>query len=83
MASGTIETMSISGSGFESGATVTFEDESGPEPTGSVTSVSASLIIVEIDAKSGGPNRDRFWDVRVTNPDDSTDVLQDGLKITP
>ena len=40
-------------------------------------------ITVTVTTKTGGPKRDRLWDVRVNNPDGSYDVLVGGLTITP
>ncbi|MCH7734607.1 MAG: protein kinase [Chloroflexi bacterium] len=83
IASGTTETMTITGFGFAAGASVTFENGSGPKPTATIISHSSSSIDISLTAKSGGPSDDRFWDVRVTNPDASTAVLLEGLKVTP
>lgn len=76
--------VTITGSGFEGGADVALENGSGPAPSVSnVTVVDATEITATISAKSGGPKRDRPWDVRVTNPDGSSDVLVDGFTVTP
>jgi PKD repeat protein len=81
--------VTITGSGFEFGADVTFENGSGPTPTAS------NVVVIDVDedgvlditatitAKNGGPPRNRFWDVRVTNPDGSSDVLDNGFTVTP
>ncbi|MCH7558310.1 MAG: hypothetical protein IIB56_12765 [Planctomycetes bacterium] len=83
MQAGTSVSVTITGSGFAAGADVTFENGSGPAPTASVTSVSTTEIKATVTAKSGGPPRDRVWDVRVTNPDGSTDVLVGGFTVKP
>lgn len=75
--------VTIKGSGFVAGVDVTFENGSGPAPTASVTSVSANEIKATVTAKSGGPPRNRVWDVRVTNPDASSGVLPGGFTVTP
>ncbi len=78
----TIEVI-ITGTGFVTGADVTFENGSGPAPTVSnVTVVDANTITATVTAKSGGPPRDRVWDVRVTNLDGSSEVLIDGFTVT-
>jgi hypothetical protein len=49
-----------------------------PSVSGDGTAITVTLVI-----KTGGPKRERVWDVRVTNPDTSTAVLTGGLVITP
>ncbi len=84
MQSGTTIDVTISGSGFAAGAEVTFENGSGPSPTTSNVVVGdANTIMGTVTAKSGGPRRNRVWDVRVTNPDGSSGVLVDGFTVTP
>ncbi|MCH8299778.1 MAG: hypothetical protein IIC39_04470 [Candidatus Marinimicrobia bacterium] len=84
MQSGTMIVVTISGSGFAAGAEVTFENGSGPAPaTSNVVFVDANTITGTVTAKSGGPGRNRVWDVRVTNPDGSSGVLVDGFTVTP
>lgn len=81
---GSTDTYTITGTGFVDGLSVFIEDGSGPTPSVSVGSVSdlGTKIIVEISIKSGGPPRDSFWDVRVTNPDGTSVVLLDGFRVT-
>ncbi len=84
MQAGTTIDVTITGSGFEAGADVTFENGSGPTPSASnIVVVDASTITATVTAKSGGPPRDRVWDVRVTNPDGSSGVLVGGFTVTP
>ena len=72
---GTIVNVTISGSGFVNGADVTFENGSGPAPTASKVIVSSTTTITAmVTAKSGGPPRERVWDVRITNTDSSSGV---------
>lgn len=76
--------VTISGTGFAAGASVTLENGSGPGPTVSnVVVVDANTITATISTKSGGPPRNRVWDVRVTHPDNATAVLAGGFTITP
>lgn len=80
---GSTENVVITGVGFISGATVTLENGSGPAPgITNVQVVDPNTITARIRVRSGGPNRNRVWDVRVTNPDNSTAVLLDGLTVT-
>ncbi|MHC4664424.1 MAG: Ig-like domain-containing protein [Planctomycetota bacterium] len=82
MQAGTSIAVTISGSGFVAGAEVTFENGSGPAPRASVTYVDATTIEATITAhRKAKPGV--LWDVRVTNPDGSSDVLVDGFTVTP
>lgn len=84
MAAGSTVDVTITGSGFEDGADVALEDGSGPTPdVSNVNVIDDTEITATITAKSGGPNRDRVWDVHVTNPDGTSDVLADGFTVTP
>ncbi len=84
MQAGSTISVSITGSGFITGADVTFENGAGPTPTASeVVVIDSTTITAKITAKSGGPPRSRVWDVRVTNPDGSSGVLVNGLTVTP
>jgi hypothetical protein len=83
MAAGSSEVVTITGSGFAPGATLTFENGSGPAPSASNVAVGdANTITATITGKAGGPRRNRLWDVRVTSPDGSSGVLVGGLTIT-
>ncbi len=84
MQAGTEIGVTITGSGFVAGTDVTFENGRGPAPTVSnINVVDANTITATVTAKSGGPPRNRVWDVRVTNPDGATDVLVNGFTVTP
>jgi hypothetical protein len=77
----TVPGVVVTGTGFVSGAKVTFENGNGPAPSMTVTSVSSTQIQGSVTAKS--VPRNRVWDVRVTNPNGSTAVLAGGFTITP
>jgi PKD repeat protein len=86
VALGSTNAATITGSGFATGATVTFESGTAgppPEVADAVVVVDSGEITFTLTTKSGGPKRDRLWDVRVSNPDGSTAVLVQGLVITP
>jgi len=85
MDAGTSVSVIITGSGFVDGAEVTFENGVGPAPIASNVDVAddTNTITATVTAKSGGPPRERVWDVRVTNPDSSSGVLLDGFTVTP
>ncbi len=73
--------VTITGTGFKSGASVSLEGGDGPTPKVSdVVVVDSYTIIALITTKSGGPPRDRIWDVRV-NSDGNTGVLVDGFTV--
>jgi PKD repeat protein len=77
---GSFVDVDITGSGFAPGVAVTVENGSGPAPeVSNVVRQSDNLITATITAKSGGPRRDRPWDVRVTNPDGTSVVVVGGL----
>ena len=75
--------VTISGIGFMSGASVTLSNGTGPTPIVSNVVVDDNTITATIATKDGGPPRDRFWDVTVTNTDASSGTLVDGFKVTP
>jgi len=83
-AAGTSVSVTITGSGFVSGAAVSFENGGGPSPSASnVVVVNSQTITATFAAKGGGPRRNRVWDVRVTNPGGSSAVLAGGFTVTP
>jgi hypothetical protein len=74
----------ITGTGFAAGASVAFQNGSGPSPiVNSVTWVSSTELSANVQIRSGGPPRIRYWDVRVTNPDATSGVGVALLEITP
>lgn len=81
---GQSEVVTISGSGFEAGATISFANGSGPSPTVSSVSVQSSgEINATISTKNSGPSRARVWDVIVTNPGGASASCGGCLTITP
>ena len=86
LTSGSTASVTITGSGFAPGASVAFENGTGPAPTvetDPVIAADGSEVTFTLNVKTGGPKRERVWDVRVTNPDGSTAVLEGGLVISP
>jgi hypothetical protein len=76
--------VTITGSGFAAGASVSFENGSGPAPQiSNVEVVDGSTIHATVTIKNGGPRRNREWDVRVTNTDGSTGVLSGEFTVMP
>lgn len=76
---GTVVGVTISGSGFVPGMTVSFENGSPPRPfLSDVVVHDANTITANVTAKNGGSGRDRTWDVRV-----GSGVLADGFTVLP
>ena len=74
-----LNNVTISGSGFTPGIAVGFENGSGPAPVASnVRFVDANTIKLTITIKTGGPRKERLWDVRVGSA-----VLRRGFKVLP
>jgi len=81
---GGLVSVTISGSGFQAGVSVSLEGGQGPAPKVSdVVFVDSTTIEATISTKSGGPPKNRLWDVLVANPDTSRGVLEDGFTVTP
>ena len=78
---GQVFTMAIAGSGFAAGASVTFENGSGPAPTASnvVAAPDGNSLTATVQIPNKGKKGPKTWDVRVTNPGGSTDVLAGAL----
>lgn len=76
--------VTIWGSGFAAGATLSLENGSGKSPVASnVVVVDATTITATITVSYKGPRRARVWDVRVTNADGGDDVLPGGFTVQP
>jgi xanthomonalisin len=83
VATGSSIDLTITGSGFAPGATLALENGSGPAPSlSNVVVVNGTTITATLETKSGGPPRNRLWDVRVSNPDGSSGRLVEGLTVT-
>jgi hypothetical protein len=79
---GTTATLTITGSNFAPGASLSFTNGLSSAPSvNSVTVVSTTSIQASVTAPSNGPKRDRFWDVVVTNPDGNSGTLPGGFTI--
>jgi hypothetical protein len=76
--------LTISGSGFEAGASVTFLNGSGPAPNAANSFlIDSNTLTADVTGKSGGPPQPRFWDVRVTNPSGVSSVCSACLELNP
>lgn len=63
---GSVTAVTITGSGFEDGMALSFENGSGPRPTVSdvVIDANTDTITAYVTVKAGGPPGPRTWDVR-------------------
>ena len=76
--------VTIAGSNFVAGATVTFEKGiGGPPKASTVVVVDANTITATLTVKKGGPPVDRVWDVVVTNPDLRSGRQVGGFTVNP
>ncbi len=77
-------TFTVTGTGFANGAAVAFLNGSGQTPRVlAVRRISSTQLAVDTQIRSGGPRRNRFWDVQVTNVGGTTAVGLRLLTITP
>jgi hypothetical protein len=76
--------VTVSGSGFMAGASLSFSGGGGPAPNiSNVTVVDANTLTATVTISKGGPPRTRSWDVTVSNPDGATDTLAQGFDVIP
>ena len=74
----------ITGTGFQSGALVTFEGGLGlPQDIITTQVLNSTTIIVTMTTRNDGSSGIQVWDVRVTNPDNVTAVLLDAFTVVP
>ena len=73
----------LCGAGFVSGASISFEQGSGPTPRAANVFVdNAGSISLTVTTKKGG-KQTRVWDLRVTNPNGASVVCSGCLRIVP
>ncbi|MHC4337040.1 MAG: hypothetical protein ACYSTG_03695, partial [Planctomycetota bacterium] len=81
---GTSSNVTVTGGNFAPGATLGFENGQGPAPSVSnLVVVDADTITATVTVRSGGPRRNRDWDVVVTNPDGQSGRLDGAFTVTP
>jgi len=74
----------ITGTGFVQGSTVSFVNGAGNAPrVVSVTYNNAGQLTATLEIRSGGPKKNRQWDVVVTNPNGASATGARLLTITP
>jgi hypothetical protein len=74
--------VTLSGTAFANGATVSFEGAEGtaPQVTGTQV-VNANTIVITVNAAVDTGATTQVWDVRVTNPDNTFVVLQNAFTV--
>ena len=75
--------VTVSGTAFANGATVTFEGAQGtaPQVTG-MQVVNANTIVITVNTAVATGATTQVWDLRVTNPDNTFVVLQNAFTVT-
>jgi len=74
----------ITGTGFQSGALVTFEGGLGlPQEIITTQVLNSTTIIATMTTRNDGSSGIQVWDVRVTNSDNVTAVLLDAFTVVP
>lgn len=75
--------VTISGTAFANGATVSFEGAGGtaPQVTG-IEVVNANTIVIAVNATVGADSTTQVWDLRVTNPNNTFAVLPNAFTVT-
>ena len=75
--------LTVSGTAFANGATVTFEGAQGTAPQVTGTEViNANTIVITVNTAVATGTTTQVWDVRVTNPNSASAVLQNALTVT-
>jgi len=76
--------LTVTGSGFQTGAGVSFEGGQGlPQEVVAVQVVNPTTLMVTVNAKNDGALGQQVWDIRVTNPDNSSAILADAFTVVP
>lgn len=76
--------LTVTGSGFQTGAGVSFEGGQGlPQEVVAVQVVNPTTLMVTVNARNDGALGQQVWDIRVTNPDTSSAILADAFTVVP
>ncbi|MHC4470044.1 MAG: Ig-like domain-containing protein [Planctomycetota bacterium] len=82
MNAGSSVNVTVLGTGFVAGSTLTFENGTGGTPTASnVVVMSATTITARVSVSNSGPRGTRTWDVVVKKPTGQTARLVGGFKV--
>jgi hypothetical protein len=75
--------LTITGSNFVNGAVVNFEGAQGTAPQITTTQVvNPTTVVITVNVPADGGFGAQVWDVRVTNPNNTTSVLADAFTVT-
>jgi hypothetical protein len=81
---GTSGSVAVVGVNFANGATLTFQNGTGPTPTASnVLVVDSGHLTATVTVGTGTLSRNRLWDVVVTNPDGGRGTKVHAFTVTP
>jgi len=76
--------VTITGTGFQNGAIVTFEGGLGlPQEILTTQVINSTTIVLLMNARNDGTFGTQVWDVRVTNPDTTTTIMLDAFTVFP
>ena len=76
--------LTVTGSGFQAGAGVSFEGAQGlPQEVVAVQVINPTTLMVTVNARNDGAIGQQVWDIRVTNPDNSSAILADAFTVSP
>jgi len=75
--------ITLTGTAFDNGATVSFEDAQGTAPqVMAIQIVNANTIVVSVNTTVDAGPGTQAWDIRVTNPGGASVVLPDAFTVT-
>lgn len=75
--------LTMTGSNFVNGAVVNFEGGQGTAPQATTTQVvNPTTMVITVNVPADGGFGTQVWDVRVTNPNNTSTVLTDGFTVT-
>ena len=75
--------LTITGSGFVNGAVVNFEGGQGTAPQITTAQVvNPTTVVITVNVPDDGGAGTQVWDLRVTNPNNSTTILADAFTVT-
>jgi hypothetical protein len=79
----TTTNITLSGTAFANGATVTFEGAEGTPPQViGIEVVNANTIVIAVNSAVAAGASTQVWDVRVTNPNNTFVVLPNAFTVT-
>ncbi len=81
---GAVINITVTGSGFMNGAVVTFEGGQGAAPQVTAVQVlNPQTMVLSVNVQGDVSFGNQLWDLRVTNPDMTTAILEDAFTVIP